>query len=86
MFENGEMSVAATTVAATAIIFIFFWRRQNGKKDADKQFPPSAPLLPLIGAIIREGMSALPNHFMKAAEKLGAVISYKLGGRQDRIK
>jgi len=81
MFENGELSVVATTVAATAIIFIFFWRRQNGTKDAFKRYPPSAPLLPLIGAIIRGGITALPNHFMKSAEKLGPVISYKLGRR-----
>jgi len=81
MFENSELSVVATTIAATAFISIFFWRRQSGKKDADKRYPPSAPVLPLIGAIIRGGTSALPHHFMKSAEKLGPVISYKFGGR-----
>ena len=78
MFENGELSVIATTVAATAIISIFVWRRKNGTKDADKRDPPSALVLPLIGAIIRGGMSALPRHFMKSAETLGPVISYKI--------
>jgi len=81
MFENSELTVVATICTATAFIFIFFWIKQNGAKNADKRCPPSAPLLPLIGAILRGGMGALPHHFMKSAEKLGLVISYKLGGR-----
>ena len=81
MFENGEMVVFAIMIATTAFIFISFWRNRNGTRDAEKRGPPSAPLLNLIGAIIRGGVSTLPHHFMKAAEKLGPVISCKFGGK-----
>ena len=81
MFENGELSVVATTVAATAIISIFFWMKRDGTKDAGKRYPPSSSALSLLGAIVRRGMSAMPEHFMKEAQKLGPVISCNMGGR-----
>jgi len=81
MFHNGELPVIIATVAASAIIFVFLWVKRNGTKDAGKRYPPSASVLSVLIAVLRGGMNVLPEHFMKSADKLGSIISYKLGGR-----
>jgi len=81
MFDNGV--IVATTVAAAAIIFIFFWMRTNGTKNAGKRYPPVSSALSLLGAILHGGPGVIPDHFMRAAEKLGPVISYNFGGRYE---
>ena len=81
MFGIGESFVVATTVAAIAVVFIFFWRIRRETRDAGKRYPPSAPALSLFFAVLRGGMSVLPHHSMRSAAKLGPVISYNLGGR-----
>lgn len=79
MSDNGV--VIAATVAAIAIIFIFFWKKRNGTKTAGGRYPPFSSALSLLGAILRGGIGVMPDHFMKAAEKLGPVICYNFGGR-----
>ncbi len=79
MFDNGFLVV--TMVAATAIIFIFSWTKRNGIKSDGGRYPPVSSALSLLGAILRGGVGVIPDHFMRAAEKLGPVISYNFGGR-----
>ena len=79
MFDNGV--VVAISVAATAIIFVCFWKKRNGTKSDGGRYPPVSSALSLFGAILRGGVGVTPNHFMRAAEKLGPVISYNFGGR-----
>jgi len=79
MFDNGV--VVATTVAATAIIFVCFWKKRNKTKTAGHRHPPASSALSLFCAILRGGPEVIPDHFMRAAEKLGPVISYNFGGR-----
>jgi cytochrome P450 len=74
----GDISVFATV---TTIIFFFFRWMRSGKGDAGKHYPPRASALSLLVEILRTGVTALPCHAMKSAEKLGPVISYNLGGR-----
>lgn len=77
MFDNG--AVGATAVFASVFTFVFLWMKRYGTKDEGKQYPPSASTLSLVGDALRRGMGVLPEHFMKAAEKLGPVISYNFG-------
>ena len=79
MFDNGI--VVATTIAATTIIFVCFWMKKNGTRNAGVRFPPVSSALSLLGAILRGGIIVIPDHFMRVAEKLGPVISYNFGGR-----
>ena len=67
----------------TVIAVLLFLRRfkQNAVKDDGKRYPPSLPILPAFGAIIRGGMTAVPEHFMRSAEKLGPVFSCTFGKR-----
>ena len=79
MFDNGV--VVATTISATAIIFIFFWLKKNGKKIDGGRCTPVSSALSLLCTILRGGVGVMPDHFMSATEKLGLVICYKFLGR-----
>jgi len=65
------------------VVALFLLRRykQNAVKDDGKRYPPSLPILPVFGAIIRGGMTAVPEHFMRSAEILGPVFSCTFGKR-----
>src|SRR6218665_246957 len=79
MFDN--VLVVATTIAATAIIIVCFWKKINGTKNAGGRYTPLSSALSLLGAILRGGPGVIPDHIMRAAEKLGPVISYSFLGR-----
>jgi len=79
MFDISDF--IATTVVATAVIFIFFWMKGNRTKDVGRRYPPTPSALSLICALLRGGMIVMPDHFMRSAEKLGPVIAYNFGGR-----
>jgi len=79
MFDNGV--AVATTIAATAIIFLYFWKKRSGTKNTSVRYPPVSSALSLLGAILRGGVGVVPDHFMRAAEKLGPVICYNFWGR-----
>lgn len=72
-------------LAASFIVFaaLLLLRRskQNRVKDDGKRYPPSISVLPVLAAIIRGGLTMLPEHLMRTAEKRGSVFSFTTGGR-----
>ena len=81
MFDGGEISVLVASIAVIAIFLLLRILWQNGVKDDGKRYPPSLPILPFLGAILRGGMTAIPEHFMSSAETLGPVFSCTMGKR-----
>jgi len=81
MFDGSTLSLLATAVAASTVIFIMCLMKRNGDNDAGKRYQPATSALSLLVAIIREGVGVLPDYFRQCAEKLGPVLSCKLGGR-----
>jgi len=83
MFEGREISTDLLAVSAVCagIYVVLRLTKQNGVKGNGKRYPPSLPVLSLFGAILRGGMSVLPDFFMKSAEKLGPIFSFKVGKR-----
>ena len=81
MFDGGEVPVFVASFTVIAAAFILRRNKQNGVKDDGKRYPPSLPVLPFFGTIIRGGMTAIPEHFMRSAETLGPVFSCKMGKR-----
>jgi cytochrome P450 len=81
MFDIGETSVFAASFAVVGVIIYLRRIQRSGGKDNGKRYPPSIPALPVFGAIIRGGMAFLPEYFMKSAEKLGPVFSFKVWKR-----
>ena len=81
MFDGGEIPVLAAFIAVIAALLLLRRFKQNGVKDDGKRYPPSLPVLPVFGAIIRGGMTAIPEHFMRSAETLGPVFACTMGKR-----
>ena len=79
MFDGYELSVFLSTAAATGIILHVM--KRIGVKDEGKRYPPSVAYLSLIVSILQEGVGSFPDFFMRSAEKLGPVMSCKMGGR-----
>jgi len=81
MFYSGEIPIltALFTVAAVLLFLRRLW--QNGAKDDGKLYPPSISVLPVLAAIIRGGLTMLPEHLMRTAEKRGSVFTFTSGGR-----
>jgi len=81
MFEGGEIWVLAATFSIAAA-FLFLRRfKQSGVKDDGKRYPPSLPVLPVFGAILRGGIDVLPEHFIRSAKTLGPIFTIKVGRR-----
>jgi len=81
MLDEGVVRVFAASCTIVAV-FIFLRRfKQNGVKDDGKRYPPSLPVLPVFGAVLRGGIDALPEHFIRAAEKLGPIFTLTVGRR-----
>jgi cytochrome P450 len=70
-------------VALFAVVIFFLFRRGIKSKDAGKRYPPSIPALPLLGSVpfYTGGLEGLHTFFMRKAEQLGPVISFKSAGR-----
>jgi len=81
MFDQREIQVLAASATVVVVFLLLRWIKQNGVKDDRKRYPPSLPVLPVLGAILRGGMTVLPEHFMRSAEKLGPVFSFTIGKR-----
>jgi len=83
MFDGRDMSADLMVAFALSagVLVILSLTRQKGDKAKGKRYPPSLSLLTLIRPVLNGGMSVLPKHFMKMAEKLGPIFSFKVGNR-----
>ena len=81
MFDGSTLFLLATAVAASTVLFIMRLIKRNGAEEAGKRYPPATSALSLLVAIVREGVGVMPDYFQRCAEKLGPVLSCKLGGR-----
>jgi len=81
MFDGGEIPVFAASFTVVAVFLLLRRFKQNGIKDVGKQYPPSLSVLALWSAILRRGLTVLPEHFKKSAEKHGPIFSFTTGKR-----
>ena len=81
MFDGGALSVAYATLAASTVILIAHLIKRKAAEAVGRRYPPSVSAVSLLFAIIRGGVGVMPAYFQRCAEKLGPVLSCKLGGR-----
>jgi long-chain fatty acid omega-monooxygenase len=76
---GGEVPIFAASFTLVAA-YLFLRRSKSEVKEEDgKNYPPSAPILPVFATILRGGMTAVPAHFLRVAEKIGPVYTLKIG-------
>ena len=81
MFDGGDIPVFAASFTVVAALLLLRRFKLKEVKDDGKNYPPSIPVLPVFGAIIRGGMTEVPRHFMRTGDKFGPVFSCKMGKR-----
>lgn len=81
MFYGGEIPVFLASITVIAVLLFLRLYNQIGIKDNGKRYPPSLPILPFFGAILRGGITAVPEYFMRSAATLGPVFSCAMGKR-----
>ena len=81
MFDGGDIRIVVASLTIIAV-FLFLRRfKQSRVKDDGKRYSPSLSVLPLFVAVLRGGIDVLPEHFIRAAEKLGPIFTLKFGRR-----
>lgn len=66
-----------------SVTFVLLKTILNGRRKSNISYPPSIPALPLVGSLpFFRNVQHLPRFFMKKAEELGPIFTFKIGSSQ----